>query len=286
VKKILYLNILIILYTISCSYEGGVAPEDDGISWEYISGKIAYIKGKFLYYLDPETRSVINLGATNLTNIKWNKTTEEITGIVTVNDPTYSLEAITLDLKHSVINNSMHTEYYDWMPDGRLVTISKEDKITIDGDVLLDQTFNPVFGLACSPDGNKIVISTDNLIENLLLEIDINSLNQRIVERNLNLFDPNFEQPIYSLDNDKVFYMTFTVEWDINGFHDRYKIWSTSQIELEYGKNPSRLKKSHYILITKVYHYNGKTIGIYQINIETGNSVELVRGGHESVWIY
>jgi len=286
VKKILYLIILISLYTISCSYEGGVAPEDDGIAWQQITGKIAYVKGKFLYYLDSESRSVVSLGATNLTNIKWNKTTEEITGIIIVNDSTYSLEAITLDLKRSVINNALNTEYYDWMPDGRLVTISNKYKITIDGDLLLDQTFNPVFGLACSPDGRKIVISTDNIAENYLLEIDIKSLEQRIIERNLNLFNPNFEQPIYSLDNDKVFYMTFTVEWDINGFHDRYKIWSTYQIELEYGKYPSRSNNSHYILFTKVYHYNGKTIGIYKMNIETGNSVELVRGGYESVWIY
>jgi len=236
VKKIVYLIILISLYTISCSYEGGVAPEDDGIAWEHITGKIAYVKGKFLYYLDSEKRSVVSLGATNLTNIKWNKITEKITGIITIDDSTYSLKAITLDLKRSVINNSLHTEYYDWLPDGRLVTISNEDKITIDGDILLDQKFNPVFGLARSPDGKKVVVSTDNILENYLLEIDINSLSQRIVERNLNLFDPNFEQPLYSLDNDKVFYMTFKVEWDINGFHNRYKIWSTSQIELELAR--------------------------------------------------
>lgn len=281
-KLLITISTLILLY--SC--DESVAPEDDGISWEHITEKIAYVNGRFLYYLDPETKSVVNLGATDLTNIKWNKTREKITGIITINDSTYSLQAISLDLKHSVIKNSLHTEYYDWMPDGRLVTISNKDKITIDGDVLLDQKFNPVFGLACSPDGEKVVVSTDNILENYLLEIDIKTLDQRIIERNLNLFDPNFEQPIYSPDNDKVFYMTFKVEWDINGFHDRYKIWSTSHIELEYGKNPSRSNSSQNILFTKVYHYNGKTIGIYKMNIATGNSVELVRGGDESVWIY
>ena len=283
-KKILYMIILVSLYIISCSYEGGVAPEDDGIAWEHITGKIAYIKGKFLYYLDPESRSVASLGATNLTNIKWNKTTEKITGIITTNDSTYSLEAITLDLKRSVINNSLHTEYYDWMPDGKLVTISDEDKIIIDGDILLDQTFDPVFGLACSPDGEKVVVSTDNIAENYLLEIDINSLSQRIVERNLNLFDPNFEQPLYSLDNDKVFYMNQI--YVLPDFDYNYYLRSTPDTFLGRGTDPCRSNSSNKILYTYKASSLSKKIGIHSLDIQTKNTIELIKDAHTPVWIY
>lgn len=269
---------------LSCSCGESVVPEDDGISWEQITEKIAYVKGNFLYYLDPQTRSVTNLGATKLTNIKWNNTAEKITGIITLSDSTYSLEAITLDLKHSVINNSLHTEYYDWLPDGRLVTISNENKITFDENILLDQTFNPVFGLACSQDGEKIVISTDNIAENYLLEIDINTLDQRIIERNLNLFDPNFEQPIYSMDGTKVIYMTQIYE--LPDFDYNYYIMSTPNTFLGRGKNPCRLNNNETILYTYKFSSLSKKIGIYSLDIENGNSVELIKDAHTPVWIY
>lgn len=283
-KSIYKLLIVISTLTLSYSCEESVAPEDDGISWEHITEKIAYVKGKFLYYLDPETKSIINLGATDLTNIKWNKTTERITGIISINDSTNSLQAITLDLKHSVINNSMHTAFYDWLPDGRLVTISNEDKITIDGDMLLDQRFKPVFGLACSPDGKKVVVSTDNILENYLLEIDINSLSQRIVERNLNLFDPNFEQPIFTMDGVKVIYMTQIFE--LPDLDYNYYLKSIPNTFLGRGIDPCRSNNSNRILYTYKFRSISKKIGIHSLDIKTGNSVELIKDAHTPVWIY
>jgi hypothetical protein len=283
-KSLFKLLITISTLTLLYSCDESVAPEDDGISWEHITGKIAYLKGKFLHYLDPEKRSVVNLGATNLTNIKWNNITEKITGIITTNDSTYSLEAITLDLKHSVINNALNTEYYDWLPDGRLVTISDEDKITIDGNVLLNQKFNPVFGLACSSDGEKIVISTDNIAENYLLEIDINSLSQRIVERNLNLFDPNFEQPIFTTDGAKVIYMTQIYE--LPDFDYNYYLKSIPNTFLGRGIDPCRTNNSNSILYTYKFSSLSKKNGIHSLDIETGNSVELIKDAHTPVWMY
>lgn len=288
IKQILYFSILITSITVSCSNEGGVAPEeDDGISWEQIIGKIAYQKGNVLYLLDAETHSVTSLGATNLTNLKWNKTAGKVTGIRLINDTTYSLDGIDLNGSHTVITNSLGTKYYDWLPDGRLVTISNDDKITIDGNVLSDQKFNPVFGLACSPDGKKIVISTDNIAENYLLEIDINSLSQKIIERNLNLFDPNFEQPIYTSESDKVLYVTYKYVFRLldPDLH-QYRVSSIPKRELGAGKDICRSDNLQRIYYTKVNASNARIIGIHSIDIYNGDTVELIKAGHTPVWIY
>lgn len=287
-QKIISMMILASLFILSCSNEEVVTPEvDDGISWEQITGKIAYQRGNVLYLIDGDSNSVKSLSATNLTNLKWNKTTGTITGIRFINDSTYSLEGIDLDGNSSVISSALSSKFYDWLPDGRLVTITAEDYLLIDGSTLLNQTFNPVFGLAVSPDGKKIVVSTDNVAENYLLEIDINNLSQTIIERNLNLFDPNFEQPVYSLESDKVLYMTYKL---IVRLFDpalkQYRVWSIPKIELGAGKDPCRSDNLQKILYTKVNSSNAANIGIYSMDIGTGNSVELIRGGSSPVWIY
>jgi len=222
-KNIFYLIILLSLFTLSCGdcvKETIVATEDedDGISWDQITGKLAYLYGNAIYLLDADLGSVKTLGATNLTDLKWNKTSSKITGIRFNNDSTYSLEGIDLNGNRSILNDTLSTKYYDWLPDGRLVTISAKGNLLIDGTILINETFNPVFGLACSPDGNKIVVSTDNLLENYLLEIEINSLDQRIIDRNSNLLEPNFLQPIYSLESDKVLYLKIIYEFPSDGW--------------------------------------------------------------------
>ncbi|MFC2094665.1 hypothetical protein ACFLSH_03450, partial [Bacteroidota bacterium] len=193
-KKIFNIIILSSLFTLSCGEENALIPEDDGISWDQISGRFAYKKSGRLYLIDGDSSSVKNLGLANLFNLKWNKSVIQITGVLYINDSTYSLEGIDLEGTRAVLNNALSTEFYDWLPDGRLVTISADGKLLIDGSILINQTFVSVFGLACSQDGKKIVVSTDNILENYLLEIDIISLNQKIIERNLNLFEPNFLQ--------------------------------------------------------------------------------------------
>jgi hypothetical protein len=278
VKKILKLIILLYLFTLSCGEENFVTPPiDDGITWDQISGRFAYKKSGTLYLVDGDSLSLKTLGIANLTNLKWNKASSQITGVLYINDSTYSLEGIDLEGNRSILNNALGTAYYDWLPDGRLITISAEGKLLINGSILLNQTFVTVFGLACSPDGNKIVVSTDNILENYLLEIDINSFAQRIIERNLNLFDPNFLQPVYSLESDKVFYVTYKIKHDINGSHDKYHLWSIQKIQLDFGKDPCRSNNLNEILYTKVYEYSGRT---------DSNSVELIRGGRNPVWIY
>lgn len=289
-KKIVYIIILISFVTLSCS-ENCVIPDepipDDGISWEQINGRLAYLKGNILYLLDADSGSVKSLGATNLTNLKWNKSASLITGIRFNEDSTYSLEGIDLNGTHAVINNSLSTKYYDWLPDGRLVNFSVGGKLLINNEVLIDRIFNPISGLACSPDGNKIVISTDNLIENILLEIDINSLEQRIIERSVNIFEPDFEQPVYSLESDKVLYVTYTVVIRLfdPALH-QYRVWSTTKLELGAGKDICRSDNLQRILYTKVDASNARLIGVYSLDITNGDSVELVKEGHTPVWIY
>lgn len=286
-KKVIQIIILISFLIPACKDENPVVQEDDGISWDQITGKLAYLKGNSLYFLDAETHSVQSLGPTNLTNLKWNKASQHITGVRFVDDSTYSLESINLAGEHFVLNNSLRTPYYDWLGDGRLVTYSNEGKILVNNEVLSDQIFNPVFGLACSPDDNKIVVSTDNIIENLLLEIDINTLGQRILERNSNIFDPNFEQPIYSLESDKVFYVTYTFVFRLfdPSLH-KYRVWSMPKRELGAGKDICRSDNLQRIFYTKVNASNARIEGIHSIDIYNGDTVELIKGAHTPVWIY
>lgn len=267
-----------------CGEENPIIQEDDGINWDQITSQFAYLKGNTIYLLDLELQTEKRLSSTNLTNLKWNKTAGKITGIRFINDSTYSLDGIDLNGNYSVINDNMNSKYYDWLPDGRLVTISKEEKITIDGDILLEETFNPVFGLACSPNGGKIVISTDNILENYLLEININSLEQSVIESNSNIFDPNMTHLVYSLESDKVIYGTYAPE--PIGDDKYYRIWVTPKILLGAGKDPCRSDNLQRILYTGVYWYTGSTIGIYSIDLEGGNSVELIRDASSPIWIY
>lgn len=289
-KKIFMLIILISLFTLSCKdcgEENPVIPEDDGIRWEQITGNLAYMEGSILHFIDTDSHTVKKLGSTNLTNLKWNKSASLITGIRFEDDSTYSLEGIDLNGIHSVINNSLGTKFYDWLPDGRLVTINAEGYLLIDDSTLINQPFNPISGLACSPDGNKIVVSTDNLIENILLEIDINNLSQITIESSVNIFEPDFEQPIYSLESEKVLYVTYThvfrlLDPDLH----QYRVWSIEKFELGAGKDICRSDNLQRILYTKVNASNGRIIGLYSLDITNGDSVELIKGAHTPVWIY
>jgi hypothetical protein len=288
-RKIFKLIILISLFTLSCGEENIVTPPpiDEGITWEQITGKLAYLKGNVLYLIDADTRSVNNFGVTNLTNLKWDKTSGNITGIRFVDDSTYSLEGIDLDGNHTILNNTLSTKYYDWIPDGRLCTLSDKGKIQINGTTLLNQTFYTAFGMACSPDGKKIVVSTDNIIENLLVEIDINSLSQRIIERNSNIVELDFLQPVYSLESDKVIYVTYESEFRLlDPPLRKYRVWSMPKIQLGAGKDPCRSDNLQRILYTKVHPSRVSIIGIYSMDITDGNSVELIKGGHTPIWIY
>jgi hypothetical protein len=288
VKKIFNLIILLSLFTLSCAEDNIVDSQiDDGITWEQITGKLAYLKGNVLYIIDADTGSIKNLGVTNLTNLKWNKTLSQITGILFINDSTYSLDGVNLDGSHTVLNNTLSTKYYDWLPDGRLVTMSAEGKVLIDGSILINQSFVTLFGMACSPDGKKIVVSTDNIIENLLVEIDINTLNQKIVERSSNILELDFLQPLYSLESDKVLYVTFTSRFTLfDGTFKYYRVWSMPKLQLGAGKDPCRSDNLQRILYTKVYPSRASIIGIYSMDITDGNSVELIKGGHTPIWIY
>jgi hypothetical protein len=286
-KNIIKLIILISLFTLSCGEENVLIPEDDGITWEQITGKLAFLKGNVLYLIDADTGSVKTLGVTNLTNLKWNKTLNQITGIRFINYSTYSLEGVNLDGTHTVLNNTLSTKYYDWLPDGRLVTMSAEGKVLIDGSILINQSFVTLFGMVCSPDGKKIVVSTDNIIENLLVEIDINSLDQRIVERNSNILELDFLQPVYSLESDKVIYVTYEYEFRLlDPPLRKYRVWSMPKIQLGAGKDPCRSDNLQRILYTKVTTGRASIIGIYSMDITDGNSVELIKGAHAPIWIY
>ena len=279
----IYLIIIISLFFLSCSEEENpIIQEDEGISWDLISGKLAYVRQDILYIVDGDSGTVKSLGSTNLTNLKWNKPLGQITGIRYTDNSTYSLEGFELNGNRTIIKEGLSTKYYDWLPDGRLVTISKDGKVMIDDIALSIQPIVTFFGLGCSPDGKKIVVSTDNILENILLEIEINTLSQRIVKRSSNLLEPNFLQPVYSSESDKVFYVTVTHEFIGEGTY--YSLWS--DIKLESGKDPCRSDNPQKIFFTKLIGYRAGLDGIYLINIEYGELIEIINYAHSPVWIY
>ena len=282
-KTIIQIIIIISFFIFSCSKEENpTIPEDDGIRWDLISGKLAYIRQDILYIVDGDSGTVKSLGSTNLTNLKWNKPLGQITGTRFTGSSTYSLEGIELNGNCSILKERLSTKYYDWFPDGRLVTISTEGKVLIDDIALSIPPFFTFFGLGCSPDGNKIVVSTDNILENILLEIEINTLSQRVVKRSPNLLEPNFLQPVYSSESDKVFYVTVTHDYIGGGTY--YSLWS--DIKLESGKDPCRSDDSQKIFFTNLIGYWAGLDGIYLIDIEYGEPIEIINYAHSPVWIY
>ncbi|MCH8034094.1 MAG: hypothetical protein IH950_10125 [Bacteroidetes bacterium] len=182
------------------------------IRWDKITGKIAYKKYNVneeittLFLADKTTRTVRNLGICTLSNLKWNKAAKEITGT-----EGNSLQAYDLNGNHYELDvpSAFHYKYYDWLPDGRITHISYLGQLYIEDSKIIDEKFNAQ-GMACSPDGKKIVVSNrDNDTTAQLIEIDIATGEKRILitESDDSLRQIFYLEPVYSPNSEKVLFV-------------------------------------------------------------------------------
>jgi Tol biopolymer transport system component len=217
-KEIKIILLIISITFISCSKEDQIlVPEVPDpyseweasiISWDKITGKIAYKKNNTLYLADKTSRTVRNLGICTLSNLKWNKAGNEITGIPKVG---YSLEAYDLNGNHYELDkpSSFSSRYYDWLPDGRLAHITNLGYVHIENSKLIDEKFN-AFGMACSPDGKKIVVSNWDIDSTAqLIEIDIATGDENVLINGDNDLGEQivYLEPVYSPDSKKVLFI-------------------------------------------------------------------------------
>jgi len=63
-------------------------------------------------------------------------------------------------------------------------------------------------------------------------------------------------------------------------------LMSFPNIKLARGKDPCRSDNLQKILYTNILKRGSTNIRIYSMDIEDGNSVELIKGGHTPIWIY
>jgi WD40 repeat protein len=215
-KEIKIILFIISIIFFSCSKEDQIiAPEslEEEITWDNISGKIVYKKDETLFLVDKASKTVNNFGTCYLSNLKWNKKGNEITGILT-SDKVYSLEAYDLNGNHYELDepSTFNYKYYDWLSDGRLAHITKLGYVYIEDSKLIDYKFN-AWGMACSPDGKKIVVSNRDSVENKgraqLIEIDIATGVKRELVTYYDFLVPIiFFDPVYSPDSKKVLFIT------------------------------------------------------------------------------
>lgn len=199
------------------------------IRWDKITGKIAYKKYNVneeittLFLADKTTRTVRNLGICNLSNLKWNNSAKEITGT-----EGNSLQAYDLNGNHYVLG-FYNFKDYDWLPDGRITYITDPGYVYIEFSKLIDEKFNAQ-GIACSPDGKKIVVSNrDSDTSVQLIEIDIATGDKNVL---ITDYDDSkgqivYLEPVYSPDSKKVL---FVRQWNVSIGFPSYDLYITPNI--------------------------------------------------------
>ncbi len=286
-KKIKIMLIIISITFISLSCKDPILEPDpleeeaSLISWDRISGKIAYKKNNTLYLADKKSRTVKNLGKCYLFNLKWNKAGNEITGILDNNNE-YSIEAYDLNGNHYELDepSSFSKGTYDWLPDGRLAHLTKLGFVYIENSKLIDHNFN-AFGMACSPDGKKIVVSGWNSSDSTeqLTEIDIATGGTSILESEKYR---GYSDPVYSPDSKKVLFVKSMYNW-FSG--PTYSLWITPDISLPSGgQNPNWSPDGQRI----IYRYTDsylETTNIYSMTINGDNGGVAIPGGSNPLWI-
>jgi Tol biopolymer transport system component len=296
-KEIKIILLIISVTFISCSKEDQViAPDpfvevDEAslITWDNISGKIVYRKNSTLFLADKTSQTVKNLGACYLNNLKWNKATNEITGILT-EDTVYSLEAYDLNGNHYELDepSSFNNWIYDWLPDGRLAHITKLGYVNIENSKLIDENFNAA-GIACSPDGKKIAVSFYDGdfwqgIRSKLIEIDITTRIKSeldsggVVYRDL-VYSPDSKNVLYVYGGSMLFgggglwYGLGLSSWpDTVAYY-----WSWGR-----GENPDWSSDGQRVIWSQTYK---STTEIKIMNVNGDNVVVAIQEGFYPLWI-
>ncbi len=261
------------------------------IRWDKITGKIAYKKYNVneeittLFLADKTTRTVRNLGICNLSNLKWNNSAKEITGT-----EGNSLQAYDLNGNHSVLG-FYNFKDYDWLPDGRITYITSPGYVYIEFSKLIDERFNPK-GIACSPDGKKIVVSNrDGDTTAQLIEIDIATGDKRILitESDDSLGQIVYLDPVYSPDSKKVLFVRFH---DVYIGWKSYTLYITPNISLDSGgRNPDWSPDGERVISSSVHiclfgcDDSDFYSEIYIMTVNGDNSGIAIPRGSNPLWI-
>jgi len=261
------------------------------IRWDKITGKIAYKKYNVneeittLFLADKTTRTVRNLGICNLSNLKWNNSAKEITGT-----EGNSLQAYDLNGNHSVLG-FYNFKDYDWLPDGRITYITSPGYVYIEFSKLIDERFNPK-GIACSPDGKKIVVSNrDGDTTAQLIEIDIATGDKRILitESDDSLGQIVYLDPVYSPDSKKVLFVRFH---DVYIGWKSYTLYITPNISLDSGgRNPDWSPDGEGVISSSVHHClfgcddSDSYSEIYITTVNENNREVAIPRGSNPLWI-
>lgn len=167
------------------------------IPWNELSGKIAYVKYDTILLINCDERSIKKLAKKPLlSNMKWNNNGTMITGMRGEGYFTWYLEGIDLEGNKTELKTNLNFSNgnFDWLPDGRIVywniynrkIIIEDEELPVEGLVRTGGIvlFN---GLACSYDGQKIMVSTSTWDTTQfttgiqLVEVDINTLSKQVI---------------------------------------------------------------------------------------------------------
>ncbi len=259
------------------------------IRWDKITGKIAYKKYNVneeittLFLADKTTRTVRNLGICNLSNLKWNNSAKEITGT-----EGNSLQAYDLNGNHYVLDvpSAFNYKYYDWLPDGRITYITDPGYVYIEFSKLIDEKFNAQ-GIACSPDGKKIVVSNrDSDTSVQLIEIDIATGDKNVLKTE---YDDSrgqiiYLEPVYSPDSKKVL---FVRHWDFPS-NDLYITPNISFTSNGLNPNPDWSPDGERVIwsSTSVGLFGGESKRIiYIMTVNENNREVAIPRGSNPLWI-
>ena len=280
--KVIPVIAIAILFTyVSCSDNiTNPAGGNSNIVWDKISGNIAYQYNDSLFLADKTTRSVKNLGSCSLSHLKFSRAFDLITGI-SIDTGIYSIEAYDLDGNHSEVDEPetfFDNFVYDWLPDGRLAHINQSGYVFINNFVPTIVTFN-ANGMACSPDGKKIVVAnfdeTDSTSE--LIEIDIATGDTSVLS--MDRYN-HYSDPVYSPDSKKVLFVNSRTNNLGNSVKD---IFITPHTSLGItGENPNWSPDGSKVI------FSSTDIGvphIFVFDINENTFTEVIPGGNYPLWI-
>ena len=175
-KKKIFLIVLLTFLVVSCKEDNitelsnneddiNIQEEINSIVWDKLCGRAVYIKkGKYLL-MNTNDRNVKIIGkADYFWTVKCNYDNTLITGMkYDDTNNNYNLIATDFFGHQSRLYPSLNfdTPYFDWFPDGRIVYIKQSGQVYIEENALNTEVILPFDDIACSPDGQRILVSTN-----------------------------------------------------------------------------------------------------------------------------
>jgi hypothetical protein len=306
-KTIIFLMSLLTLIIISCEEEDTItAPitppsnedeinieeEINSIQWDKLCERAIYIKKSKYLLLNTNDSTVKIIGKADLgESIKCNVDNTLLTGMRYDNtNNNYNLMATDFDGHQSRLYPALDfdTPYFDWLPDGRILYIKKSGQVYIEGTALNSDIILPFYDITCSPDGNKILVSTSYCDSTFryyqILEININSGEQDVITLNLKGLasqESRIIQVKYSSTTGRILYILFSWQW-LSGYTytTLYMTTLTTIKEDAYYPNwcPVDGKQLTYS------SFKGNPSNTYWRNVYNGSEILVIPGGQMISW--